>query len=513
MKQLEKLLMESTSKITNLNEKINDFKNSFPDIKIDANILEQLNLNILLVFETLIPKLGIDKFKLQSIKESINYYKFNLDNGIDLNMLLIRDEKCEKLIADIKFLYTKSLEYKNEILKNYQEEKRQIEIFIEKIQKIINLVTDKKIIDLDNLNNQLLEINIPNDIYLAILKQALENNLNFYKHQEEVSIAEKDIKIVDEEEEAIQKKKEIYGIKPISDPKDEKFKNDLEVLSDKIKKLNENISTYLKLDSNLYILFSELNDLFKKVNDLKNDFLATYLAYKELYGELEKEELEDEFKRLKKNYELLENEFIKVEEQFNLAIKGLKVAEQNPEEIPTDLDINNWNFCRYLIFNNSTLNDFKKEFSKKTLSLSTVSTILQAFKNLVTVSDLSSLGAQEVKKVDLKNDIFEYRITNSNDGGAIRIFFIYYDENSLFVPKILFKVSDKQSMEEIVKIRKRNIRVLAKNYAQNKEEMTRELLEFIISRVKSYQTGEISVVEPNISGNVGEINDVRNNSK
>lgn len=36
MKQLEKLLMESTSKITNLNEKINDFKNSFPDIKIDA---------------------------------------------------------------------------------------------------------------------------------------------------------------------------------------------------------------------------------------------------------------------------------------------------------------------------------------------------------------------------------------------------------------------------------------------------------------------------------------------
>lgn len=50
--------MESTSKITNLNEKINDFKNSFPDIKIDANILEQLNLNILLVFETLIPKLA-----------------------------------------------------------------------------------------------------------------------------------------------------------------------------------------------------------------------------------------------------------------------------------------------------------------------------------------------------------------------------------------------------------------------------------------------------------------------
>ena len=43
--------------------------------------------------------------------------------------------------------------------------------------------------------------------------------------------------------------------------------------------------------------------------------------------------------------------------------------------------------------------------------------------------------------------------------------------------------------------------------------MTRELLEFIISRVKSYQTGEISVVEPNILGNVGEINDVRNNSK
>lgn len=35
----------------------------------------------------------------------------------------------------------------------------------------------------------------------------MENNLNFYKHQEEVSIAEKDIKIVDEEEEAIQKKK------------------------------------------------------------------------------------------------------------------------------------------------------------------------------------------------------------------------------------------------------------------------------------------------------------------
>ena len=210
---------------------------------------------------------------------------------------------------------------------------------------------------------------------------------------------------------------------------------------------------------------------------------------------------------------MLENKYNKLEEEFNLVLKDLEITTTNFSEIVSDLDINNWNFCRYLIFTNATLNDFKKEFSKKNLSLSTVSNILQAFKNMLTIPDLTLLGGQEVKKLDSEINLFEYRITNSSDGGAIRIFFIYYDEKSLFVTKFLFKVSDKQSQEEIAKARKKNIQLLAANYAQDKEQMTRELLEFIISRVKSYQTGEISVVEPNISGNVGEINDVRNNSK
>ena len=521
MKELEKLVSDYTSELTTLNKKISDLNNSFSVLNPDVDILEQVDLNMLLSLENLLPNLDIADVKLKSLKESINYYKFNLDKQIDLSMLLIKDSKIEKLITDLIFLYNKTLEYKDNLLRKYQEEQKQITTFLEKIQKIINLVRDKNQIDIDNLTNQLLEINLSNEMIFRILKQALEINLSFYKRQ--LKTAERPVKVdidanienveSDIQEDVIEHNKEIYGIKPITDPKDEELKNDLELLISQIINLQEKLSPYLKKDNNLYILFSELNNLLNDEIDLKNDFITTYLAYKELYGELEKEELEKEFWGLKEKYKLLENKYNKLEEEFNLVLKDLEITTTNFSEIVSDLDINNWNFCRYLIFTNATLNDFKKEFSKKNLSLSTVSNILQAFKNMLTIPDLTLLGGQEVKKLDSEINLFEYRITNSSDGGAIRIFFIYYDEKSLFVTKFLFKVSDKQSQEEIAKARKKNIQLLAANYAQDKEQMTRELLEFIISRVKSYQTGEISVVEPNISGNVGEINDVRNNSK
>ena len=535
MNELQILLDEYKTKIFDLNSK-DDF-NVLPEIDLNNDIIKQINIQIVLDLENLMINFSLDDNKLKSIKESFDYYKFNTNNNIDFSLLLIKDFKLEKFLKDITFLYEKYLLYKEKILLEYKLKIKEYEDKINKIKEIIELYDTKlEIINLNDLVDILKETDLEIEVINNILEAALKHNLKVFeikerevissldvkeekveKEQKEVTL-ENDLEITnlsDEEvEEEIISNKSKYDSRLISNLEDEEFRKKLQELISKIENLKEILNSMLHLDSSLYIILSEFNNLLTEVEKLQTDFLTNYIAYKELVSsELEFEELDEEFKRLNASYQKLILEFNKLEDIFNRKKETLPVTNQNPENDLVDLDISNWNFCRYLVLNNSTQNDFFKVFSKKNLSLSTIASILDGLKELVTEKNLALVnllkGGEMIKKIDVVKDLFEYRVKDTNDGGAIRIYFIKQDDGTLLIPRILFKVSDNEATQVTNSMKKMKFSTTMKNYGNQKEEITMNLLNFIVERYK-----EVKNKQETKENEGGEItSDSKQNSK
>lgn len=521
MKELQILLDEYKTKIFDLNSKINNF-NTLPQIDLESDIIKQINIQIVLDLENLMINFLLDDNELQNIKESLDYYKFNINNNIDFNLLLIKDFKYEKFLKDITFLYEKYLIYKDSIILENEIKIKEYEDKIDKVKEIIEIYNTNAlvIINLNDLVAMLKESNLKN----TILEKALKHNLKVFeiKEREVISVinsnevnkvqiesveqkerilendlSEKNevnldsVEIVNlsdkEVENEITSNKSKYDSRLISNLEDENFRKQLQELISKIENLKEILNPLLVMDSSLYILLSEFNNLLTEAEQLQTDFLTNYIAYKELVSsETEFQELDDEFKRLNNSYQKLIFEFDRLENIFKRKKEDLPEQNSIVENDLVDLDINNWNFCRYLVFNNSTQNDFLKVFSKKNLSLSTIASILDGFKDLVTENNLTIVnllkGGEIIKKIDVVKDLFEYRIKDTNDGGAIRIYFIQQDDKTLLIPRILFKVSDNEAFQVINSMKKMKFSITMKNYKDQKEEITMNLLNFIVDR-------------------------------
>ena len=508
MNELERLIKQYTDDISNLKISIDSFKNNLLFLDLDKDLLNQLNTSIIDNLESNIDNLEIEDDKLKQIKESITFYKFNKEKGVDFSLLLRIDSKINNFLNNIRYLYEKIVAYQDIKLSELKVQLHEKEVYKKNLLMVKEILSNNQAINISNFNSLLQELKLNDNFKIELIKIALQINVNLgIENQDDVEqnlLALLNKNSAKRDDVDVDSNRRIYGVKPISDQKDEDLKNKIGVLISDIEELKENIIINAKDDHNLYNLLSELNELFEKVEALKTDFLSNYIVYKELATDIsEIKELEREFKSLLGNYYKYSNKYKEIKSRFvkkNENTSNDYIEEDKIEEIKRQ--ITNWDRCRSFIVPNSVYNDFISTLTEKTLEESTILTFIDAFKDLLTIKVLMQLDGNKCEKLyDL--EVFEYRVTKGSDSGAVRIYFSYADSD-LIILKVLFKDSDKKTKEVEKKLKKVNINSLIKQNKEFKEEMTNKMIEAVLVKYKS-------VLEKEKEGE--EINDRENTSK
>ena len=106
MKELDDLLKRYKENLEIDQQNLANFMHiKFPNLNLDQDILEQINLDIIVFYEKILNKLSLSELEEKRFQESFDYFRLNMD--LDLKNLIVRDFKCLNFISKIKELNRK----------------------------------------------------------------------------------------------------------------------------------------------------------------------------------------------------------------------------------------------------------------------------------------------------------------------------------------------------------------------------------------------------------------------
>lgn len=454
---LEMLLSTRRDNIELLRRTMLDIK-TLPIIDFNSNLFLQLDRNLVLQFQVIIDELELDEDKKMEYHQLIEFYLRNIDNGIDLNNLLVIDNKTKlfcQMIRDVSIKYDEVFsEKKKEILEEIKKNEEEIEV----INKINELFVKNEFVSIDEVMELVKALSLEHNDILEILKKILEKNLlikknNSFEMKEEVQeVVTDQIEKVKEEKNdieevietelsptedtfdlQIEKRLSEIGVNLLIDDKDLELASCIKRLSNKYQELFLIVNSSLPEDFD-YNHFYELQGL---INKLMNDY-NEYLNNKNDPEILECSSiLEEDYQRCYLVYEELNKQLMVFSE---LLLK--KDPFDNSDEFAKFL-LNERKKNYNVVFTRRALKDLEEFFDlgSKDINLLFVKGLKDALLALEgkSVSELR-IDRKSSKLNATSESIFEYRITESSNGGVYRIMF-FYDSDCRIVHQILFKNS------------------------------------------------------------------------
>ncbi len=298
---LKKFFEEEEEKLKTQHQELID---NFVNLDLENNILSQINEELIDYFKEILNDLNLSLDEQESIKKAFTYYENIRRLKIDLNQLFIEDKKVKEFKEKIRLLYKKNLERKDRMISNITLELDECHKNLIRINKLKELLEADDInleevydlislIPINNLNKQKLY----KDFYVKQIKN----------YQQPAKSIEQDVtqlldEIVNQTEDIpeIEERIEEEGIKLEITEKDRKLENDIAILINNVKKLDNKFPTDIYKDATDENLFLQkermrLNELLENVSLLENK-LETYFRDKDTIWDsaYEKEEVESE---------------------------------------------------------------------------------------------------------------------------------------------------------------------------------------------------------------------------
>lgn len=426
MKEINDILIQNNSKISDLKQKTDTI---LVPIDINKDILEQLDSEKIKELEQLLNIIKNPQSKKNDIFKSLDYYKRNLEAGINLSLLLIKDQKCLKLIDDIKVLC-------NEALLLKQRNLEEIRLLNETINKLKFIVELDKEIDITEMLMIIEPLNISFEDKLEIYKYSLIKNLNIAKEnnnnvKSEGIEDEENITIEENISEEIEKGIEEYGAALTLSDDDISLKAKIKELQFRLKR----VSIVAGNDSKFH--FNRL-----KLNKLVGDYEG-YLELKN--GCLESDSksiLMENYEEYLEKYEMIKEEVEKLEENFSILLEKNSFSKEYMADTFEDFLKNRERLKKHnVVFSKKAYKEFFDLFKpgSKDIGLPFINGMLKALEVLET-KDAKDLQEDLLssKLAGSTEDAFEYKVHTPANGGAYRV--IYYNFSSgIIIPKILFK--------------------------------------------------------------------------
>lgn len=398
MKELDDLLKRYKENLEIDQQNLENFMNiNFPDLNLDQDILEQINLDIIVFYEKILNKLSLSELEEKRFQEAFDYFRLNMD--LDLKNLIVRDFKCLNFLTKIKELNRKVEIYRQTMINNYQREIEKCKNLIKPFDTIKGLFQSTSEIDIYYLNDLLNKLSFNEEFRENIIADALKHNFDLTKtnqeeYQEESELSE-EVEIIE-----IEEKQEDLNIQ----------ESDVQIIDlylDLIDDLLEKIKLNPKNPEQDHLNQARLIELRDKLLEAKENSELC----QEMLNEASQEEITYLGKVLKEIVITMKNIIDEVSE-----IADEYQRELEEEIIETEIK-------RNLIFLNSTFKDLE-EFKKEVCQLPIIKKLYGMLKHLQCDEILTTTPYTQVSS---PIPINEYKVKKSK--GTPRLFYQVIDGN------------------------------------------------------------------------------------
>lgn len=396
MKELDDLLKRYKENLEIDQQNLENFMNiNFPNLNLDQDILEQINLDIIVFYEKILNKLSLSELEEKRFQESFDYFRLNMD--LDLKNLIVRDFKCLNFISKIKELNRKVEIYRQTMINNYQREIEKCKNLIEPFDTIKGLFQSTSEIDIYYLNDLLNKLPFNEELKENIIADALKHNFDLTKtnqeeYQEESELSE-EVEIIE-----IEEKQEDLNIQESDVQIIDLY---LDLIDDSLEKIKKN-SNNSEQD---YLNQARLIELRDKLLEAKENSELC----QEMLNEASQEEITYLGKVLKEIVITMKNIIDEVSE-----IADEYQGELEEEIIETEIK-------RNLIFLNSTFKDLN-EFKKDICELPNIKSLYKMLKHLQCDEFLTATPYYQVN---------EYKVKKTK--GTPRVFYQVMDGNVIVI--------------------------------------------------------------------------------
>ena len=461
MNYLEELKGPSINQITNLQNKRRKFLDSFRELNLESNLLDQINDDLINYFKELLPNLDMMEDEIVIIKKMFRYYETIKSLDIDLSNLYLEDKNLLNFKEGIKKIYQKSIEYKNLVVSNLDLEITREEDSLNKLNNLKELLT-KDTIDLDEVHDLIDSLSIESSVKFKIYKEFYLkeiNNLRKQEANEEENIDEilSDILTKTKDNQEVEEKIEEEGTRFEITDEDKVLQINIQRLYDNILKLKDK----LPIDSDISNMVGDektaiIEDKIAYANLLRSiesiiEELQKYLVDKDTvwgldYSESEVEEyLRDLYQDLLNKYSEYSNSYQELYKKYGRVIvesdNDFEVLEEVSELPPIIFFVDG--IDRFMQSNDDVIpSDLEEVLRKNYKYINKIKESLETLKQ----RDFTRL---KIDKIDAqKPEFHEIKVTsNTKNDLAIRIYYDFYRDSQNNSYPVVFSIIAKDDFK------------------------------------------------------------------